>query len=82
VRSLLRTDADGTVAFRAGLSFAVPVAVAGTPLLMGRNLWMATGSGHLVAWQFPDDLAGRFARGGSDVYGTGQTAEEAAGDAE
>ena len=82
VASLLRTDAAGAVAFTEGLSFTVPVAIAGTPLLAGRNLWMATQSGHLVAWQFPDDLAGRFARGGSDVYGTGQTAQATAGETE
>ncbi len=75
VASLLRTTDDGGgVTFTSGLSFGVPVAIVGTPLLFGKRMWMATESGRLVAWQFPDVLPyGRFARGGSDVGGTGRT---------
>lgn len=74
VTSLLRQDDGGGMTFDAGLSFGIPVAIVGAPLLIGRQLWMVTRSQRLVAWQFPDDLpAGRFVRAGADAGGTGRT---------
>lgn len=74
VRSLLRREEGGGISFDPGLSFDVPVAIVGSPLLAGRQLWFATESGRLVAWQFHDDPpAGRFVRAGADASGSGRT---------
>ncbi len=74
LRSVLRQETDGVVTFQTGLSFDVPAQIAGAPLLAWGQLWLATGSGHLVAWKFPDQHpAGRFVRFGADLGGSGMT---------